>query len=469
MNVQASRTDSEAERPVGGPGFGLVLFLCAQFMVMLDASIVTVAIPSIQHDLGFSSTGVQMVITAYNTAFGGALILCGRIGDLLGRRRVFVIGMIAFAATSLLCGLSESALMLVGGRVLQGFSAALIAPNALALLTSSTPEGPARAKAMSKFGMATVLGFISGLVFSGLLVRAWGWQSVFYVTVPVGLLVALLAPRFIREAPRRPHKIDVVGAVLITLGVALIVAAPAQSVASGFASASFLAPLAAGAALLVAFLWLETRHPEPLVRLALFRSPVIRSANLVSVASGFCSGAAYLLTTMFLQEVRGYSPLEAGLIVAPVGVLNIALGFVLGKWITRLGIRVSITAATLGSGLLIALVGSQVSDTANIWVFAVVLLPMGMAFMATTVTSTLAATTGVADHEQGLAAGVRQTSFQLGIAVGVAVLIPIASGHAASPGDLAEGIRTALLVLAAIVGVAGVVTYFGMGRPTGQR
>jgi EmrB/QacA subfamily drug resistance transporter len=472
MEVQQART-SPAEPPAGtqarGPGFGLVLMLCAQFMVMLDASIVTVAIPSIQDDLGFSPTDVQAVITAYNTAFGGALILCGRIGDLFGRRRVFVIGMVAFAATSLLCGLSQDAVVLVVGRVLQGFSAALIAPTALALITTSTPEGPARAKAMSRFGMATVLGFISGLVFSGLLVEAWGWQGVFFVTVPVGLLVAVLAPRFIVDAPRQPRRIDVVGAVLITLGVALLVAAPGQSVASGFGSTNFLLPLALGVVLLAAFVWHQTRHPEPLVRLGLFRSPVIRSANLVSIASGISSGAAYLLATMFLQEVLGYSPIKAGLIVAPVGILNILFGFVLGRLITRLGLRVSVTAATVGSGLLIGLVGAQVSASANVWLFAIALLPMGMAFMATTVTSTLAATTGVANHEQGLAAGVRQTSFQLGIAVGVATLIPIASASGTTPGELAGGIHTAMLVLAAIVVAAGVLAWIGLRRLTAKR
>ncbi|UVS81451.1 MFS transporter [Actinokineospora sp. UTMC 2448] len=463
MNAHsAARTTGAATSAARGPGFGLVLMLCAQFMVMLDASIVTVAIPEIQHELGFSATTVQSVITAYNTAFGGALILCGRVGDLLGRRRVFVIGMVAFAVTSLLCGLAQDAVTLVIGRVLQGFSAALIAPTALALLTTSVPEGPARAKAMSKFGMATVVGFISGLVFSGLLVEAWGWQGVFYATVPVGVLVAVLAPRFIPDVPRQPHRIDVLGAILITLGVALLVAAPAQSVSSGPTSGAFLWPLAAGVALLGAFLWLESRHPEPLVRLGLFRSPVVRAANLVSVASGISSGSAYLLVTMYLQEVLGYSALQAGLIVAPVGVLNISFGFVLGRLITRLGLRVSVTAATVGSGLLIALVASQVSPETNIWVYAIALLPMGMAFMATTVTSTLAATSNVANHEQGLAAGVRQTSFQLGIAVGVAILIPIASSAGAGPVALADGIRTALFLLAAIVVVVGVVAFAGL-------
>ncbi|MFF3781936.1 MFS transporter [Streptomyces sp. NPDC001933] len=473
-DASAAVTDTTAGKAgTRWAGIGLALMLCAQFMVMLDSSIVTVAIPDIQRELGFSQAGVQGVITAYNVAFGGALILCGRIGDLLGRRRVFVIGMVGFALTSLMCGLAQSAVMLVAGRALQGFSAALIAPTALALLTTSVPEGPQRVKAMSKFGIATVLGFVSGLVLSGTLVREWGWQGVFYATVPVGFLVAVLAPKFIARAPRQPHRIDVVGAILITVGVSLVVAAPAQGVASGWTAAAFLIPLLAGAALLAVFLWYETRHPEPLVRLGLFRSRSLRAANVVSVFSGVSSGSAYLLTTMYLQQVLNYSPLKAGLIVAPVGVLNIAFGFFIGRLINRIGLRGSITAATVLSGLLIALVASQVSAAPSIVLFAVVLLPMGMAFMATTITSTLAATSGVANHEQGLAAGVRQTSFQLGIALGVAVLVPIASSrvHGAGPGhaaELADGIQLTLYLLGALVVAAGLFAFHGF-RPAREK
>jgi EmrB/QacA subfamily drug resistance transporter len=475
---RAGAADAAVDTATRGPGFGLVLMLCAQFMVMLDASIVTVAIPRIQEQLDFSQAGVQAVITAYNTAFGGALILCGRIGDLLGRRRVFAIGMVAFAATSLMCALAQDAVMLVVARALQGFSAALIAPTALSLLTTSVPQGPQRVKAMSKFGIATVLGFISGLICSGLLVRAWGWQAVFYVTVPVGLAVAALAPRFIRPAARQPHKIDVVGALLITVGVASIVAAPAQAVAAGWTSRAFLLPLVVGVALLAAFLWVETRHPEPLVRLGLFRSRSLRAANVVSLFSGISSGSSYLLATMYLQEVLGYPPLQAGLIVAPVGAFNIVLGLVIGRFITRLGLRVSITAATVSCAVLIALVASQVSPTTNVLVFAAALLPMGMAFLATTVTSTLAATWGVANHEQGLAAGVRQTSFQLGIAVGVAVLIPIAAHRANTLGAntsaaqhasaLAGGIQLSLYLLAAVALATAFVAFTGV-RPTEEK
>jgi EmrB/QacA subfamily drug resistance transporter len=480
MNVRSSDRADVADTAVGtlarGPGFGLILMLCAQFMVLLDSSIVTVAIPDIQHHLGFSPADVQLVITAYNTTFGGALILFGRLGDLFGRRRMFIAGMLGFALTSLLCAVSQNAVMLITFRALQGLSAAMIAPTALALLVTSAPEGPARVKAMSKFGIATVLGFISGLVFSGLLVKAWGWQGVFYATVPFGVLVAVFTPRFIRAVGPLPRKVDVVGAVLITVSVALIVTAPAQGATAGWSSGRFVTPLVTGVALLAAFLWYETRLQEPLIRLGLFRSPVLRSANVASLMSGIMTGSTYLLVTTYLQDALGFSPLKAGLIVAPVGALNVAYGFVIGRLITRLGLRLSVTIATAGAGLLIGLTASQVAVGENLLVFAIVLLPMGMAFMSTTVTSALAATTGVANHEQGLAAGIRQTSFQFGIAVGVAALLPLATslarsraasvGHAAA---LADGIQIALFALSAAAVVIGVAIYFGMRQASKPR
>ncbi|GAA0320488.1 MFS transporter [Actinoallomurus spadix] len=464
MHQRPSRTRWEA--------VGLVLILSAQFMIMLDASIVTVALPDIQRELGFSASGVQAVVTAYNTAVGGGLILGGRVGDLFGRRRIFAIGMAGFAVSSLLCGLAPNAVLLVVFRVLQGLSAAAIAPTALALLTTSFPEGPARAKAMSRFGIATVLGFIGGLVLSGPLVDSLGWRSVFYVTVPVGAVMAALAPRFIEPAAPRRRRLDVLGAGLITSGVALIVIAPAQGSAGGWTAPQCVLPFVAGTALLAIFLVVERRHPEPLVRLGLFRSSTLRMANLVSLASGMMSGAAYLLVTLYLQEVQGCSPVRAGLIVAPVGVLNLALGTVLSRMITRIGLRLSVTGATMSAGLLLAVIATQMTVTRNLLVFGLVLLPFGMMMLATTVSSTLAATSGVAGHEQGLAGGVRQTSFQLGIALGVAVLLSLAVarttaleaanraiGHAEA---LAAGYRLALYTLAGFVIATGAIAFAGL-------
>ncbi|NKZ03019.1 MFS transporter [Actinomadura latina] len=460
----------------GWGALGLVLVLSAQFVIMLDASIVTVALPDVQRELGFSASGVQAVVTAYNTALGGGLILGGRVGDLFGRRRIFVIGMAGFAASSLLCGLAPNAVMLVAYRVLQGLSAAAIAPTALALLTTSFPEGPARAKAMSKFGIATVLGFIGGLVLSGPLVDALGWQSVFYVTVPVGAVMAALAPRFIAPAAPRRRRLDVLGAGMITSGVALIVVAPAQGSANGWTSPRCVLPLVAGIAVLTLFPVVERRQPEPLVRLGLFRSSTLRMANLVSLASGMMSGAGYLLVTLYLQEVKGCGPVLAGLIVAPVGVLNLALGTVLPRVITRIGLRLSISGATVSAGLLLAVISTQMTAARDLVVFGLLLLPFGAMMLATTVSSTLAATSGVSGHEQGLAGGVRQTSFQLGIALGVAALLSLATTRttaleAANPAvghvqALAAGYQLSLYVLGGLVIATGVIVFASLRDTT---
>ncbi|NUW46632.1 MFS transporter [Nonomuraea rhodomycinica] len=436
---------------------------------MLDASIVTVALPDIQHHLGFSASGVQAVVTAYNVAFGGALILGGRVGDLFGRRRLFVLGMVGFALSSLLCGLSVDAAMLVTCRVLQGLSAAAIAPTALALLADAFPEGAARARAMSRFGIATVLGFVGGLVFSGLLVDSFGWQSVFYVTVPVGALMAVLVPRLVAPSPvaARRGRLDVLGAVLITVGVALVVVAPTRASAQGWTSPQCVVPLAAGLGVLALFVVVEHRHPDPLVRLGLFRSGLLRAANVVTLASGLLSGSAYLLVTLYLQEVMGRTPVQAGLIVAPIGLVNVIWGVFLGRLIPRIGLAASLAGAPVCAGLLVALVASQVAVAQNLVLFGLALFPMGMATLATTVSSTIAATAGVTPREQGLAAGVRQTSFQLGIALGVAVLLSLASSRTsalegkgiAHVQALTAGYRTAMYVLAALVIAAGVVTF----------
>ncbi|WP_259404844.1 MFS transporter [Microbispora sp. H10830] len=456
--------------PGGGPGGrGWVIILSAQFVIMLDASIVTVALPDIQHELGFSASGVQAVVTAYNVAFGGALILGGRLGDIFGRRRFFILGMVGFASSSLLCGLSVDAAMLVACRVLQGFSAAVIAPTALALLADLFPEGAARARAMSRFGIAIVLGFVGGLVLSGLLVDSLGWQSVFYVTVPVGALVAVLIPRLIPPAPSAPGRgrLDVLGAVLITVGVALVVVAPTQGSARGWTSPQCVVSLVAGLCVLVLFLLVERRHPDPLVRLGLFRSGMLRAANVVTLASGLLSGSAYLLVTLYLQEVMGCTPVQVGLIVAPIGLVNVGFGMVLGRLIPRVGLAASLTGATVSAGLLVALVASQVAVAQNLVLFGIVLFPLGMSILATTVGSTLAATAGVTPREQGLAAGVRQTSFQLGIALGVAGLLSLASSRTsvmegegiAHRQALAAGYQTALYVLAVLVLMAAIVTF----------
>lgn len=461
----------------GGFDFGLILILAAQFMIVLDGSIVTVALPSIQRSLGFSAVGSESVITAYNTAFAGALILLGRLADLVGKRRVFIIGMAMFAVSSLLCGVASGPVMLVSARVLQGLSAAAIAPSALALLSARFAEGPTRNRAMSMFGIATVLGFVGGLVLSGLLVAAAGWRAVFWVTVPVGLIAAVLTPRWIAQVPRQRHRIDIPGAVLITAAMAALVAAPAVGASAGWASAPFLALLAGGAVLLLAFSVNEIRHPAPLIPPGFLRNRIVRTANVVSLAAGAMPGAGYVLLTMYMQQVLHFSPLQAGLVVVPTGVLNLITGLYAGKLVTRFGLRRTMTAATAAGGGMIAAVASQVAPGQSGIVLAAVILPMGVVFLYTTVSTTIGTTTGVRKDQQGLAGGLRQTTFQLGTALGVSILVSLAAAwtrhlqSSAVPGGtqaaLAGGYRLGLTVLAVAVVTVAVFAWVGL-RPSSR-
>jgi len=443
----------------------LALMVAAQFMTILDSSIVNVALPTIQHELGFSRIGVQAVVTAYNTAFGGALILGGRIADLLGRRRVFVAGMAAFAATSLVCGLAGNAASLVAARALQGLAAAVVAPAALSLLTTTFPEGPRRNRALSVFGVATVLGFVGGLLLGGALVGWLGWRSVFLVNVPVGAAVAALAPRLLAAAPPRRVPLDVSGAALVTAAMALIVLAPTRGAALGWTSPQCWLPLLGALGLLAAFVRVERRSPAPLVRLEVLRGAPLRVGNAVTFTLGAANGAVHLLFSMYLQQVLGYTPLQAGLAAAPMGVASLVAGLLAGRLAGRVGLRATIATATAAAALCIWLLASATAVDQRYPVLLPIIVPLSVAFIVTSVSATIAATTGVADAEQGLAGGLRQTSFQLGIAIGVALLLSIAAGGAGAatrPAALVAGFQLALRVLAALMAATSAAALVGL-------
>ncbi|MFI5908110.1 MFS transporter [Dactylosporangium sp. NPDC051541] len=439
----------------------LLLIVCAQFLIILDSSIVTVALPDIQRSLHFGPVGVQGVVTAYNVAFAGVLILGGRVGDRAGRRRAFQLGLAAFAVTSLLCGLAVTPAMLIAARALQGLAAAVIAPTGLALLATAFPEGPARNRAMSTFGVATVLGFVGGLVLSGPLTAWLGWPSVFYAAVPIGSVAAVLVPRYITPVPGRRGRVDVLGAVLVTAAVAVVVVAPGQGATHGWTSARFLLTLAAGLLLLAAFALAENRAAEPLVRLDFFRARTVRAANAVTLVGGAMNGAGYLLLTLYLQGVLHYTPTQAGLAVAPTGVANVLLGRFAGRLVTRFGVRATMTAATGLGALSIAALALALRPHRSYWLLAAPIVLMGMCLLMTTVSATIGAVAGVRDTDQGLAGGVRQTSLQLGIALGVAVFASIATGRS---------FPVALFALAAFALTGAVIAWTGFrparpGRP----
>jgi MFS family permease len=393
---------------------------------------------------------------------------------------MFAVGLVGFGVTSLACALAASPAFLIVARVLQGLSAAVLAPAALALVVTTFAEGQERNRALGVFGIATSLGFVAGQVLGGLLTATVGWRAVFFINVPIAAVVLALTYRALRaDPPPSSRQVpDILGAVLITAGMALAVWAPARGARSGWGSPQFLVPLAAGIVLLLAFGLAETRRRAPLIRLGMLRSTWVAGANLVTAATGILNGAAMLLCTLFLQQAHGYTPLLAGLAFIPTGLAGLIAGAkVAGRLVTRFGVR-----AVLGGGSVISaiMVGglSLLPGNGSYWPLLPWLIGIGASFTTCAVATTVATSAGVARSEQGMAAGVRQTSFQLGVALGVAVLLSIAASHTSAilahdpyqavSAALTSGFRLSLRILAVVSLVAAALAYTMITRPAAR-
>jgi EmrB/QacA subfamily drug resistance transporter len=450
----------ERQRAADAHGrFGLVLILVAAFMVVLDFSIVNVALPSIQRELGISAASVQWVITAYAIAFGGLLILGGRASDLYGRRRMFLAGIGVFTAASLAGGLARDPVLLIAARVVQGGGAAMVAPAALSLITTGFPEGPRRTRALGLYGATASVGFVAGQVLGGVLVEFFSWRSVFLVNVPVGLAALLLAARILRESrlPRAGRHLDTTGAVLITFAVAALVFAVSQAGIAGVGSASVLIPLALSALAAAAFMAAEQRRADPLVQPALLRVRGLRSASTLMLLLGVWNGGEMLVLSLYLQQVLHFSPLAAGLAIAPQGIVGLATGLLGGQLAGHLGIhRVLVVTGIAATAGFLVLTQLPVGGGYDPLLAAVMLVGFGTAGIA--FASMVTASAGVADRDQGLVGGVINTSRQLGAAVGAALLPAVAdavdrTGHS----SMAAGDRAAMLTGAVTAGLATVV------------
>ncbi|MBA2424910.1 MAG: MFS transporter [Actinobacteria bacterium] len=406
------------------PWLVLVLVCMAQFMVILDATIVNVALPSIQADLDMSDADLQWIVNAYTLVFGGFLLLGGRAGDLVGRKRIFLVGVVVFTVASLLNGLAPNSEVLIICRGLQGLGAALVAPAALSIITTTFAEGPERAKAMSVWAAIAVGGGAVGLLLGGILVEAFSWPWIFFVNIPVGIAVFVAALRFVPESKdERAHKaFDLAGAVTVTAGLIILVYAIVKAQEKGWTSANTLVVGGIALALLVAFVLIERRSVEPLVRLSIFRVRTVRAANVAMffVAAGLF--AMFFFNTLYLQRVLGYSALEAGLAFLPF-TAGIIIGAGLSQGlVAKVGARelplIGMTMAVAGMLLFIRLQpdGSYVTDLLP----GIMLASIGMGL--TFVPITLIATSGIPDSDAGLASGLFNTSQQIGGAVGLAIL-----------------------------------------------
>jgi EmrB/QacA subfamily drug resistance transporter len=408
-------------------------------MVILDATIVNVALPSIQDDLQFSAADLQWVINSYTLVFGGFLLLGGRAADLVGRRRLFIAGVLVFSAASLLDGLSTSSGMLVAARGLQGLGGALVSPAALAIITTTFAEGPERTKALGVWGAIAAGGGAFGLLLGGILTNSLSWEWIFFVNVPVGIAAAALAWRFIPEslAAQRPSSFDFAGAVSVTAGLIVLVYAIVQAEEYGWGSARTLGLAAIAVLLLAAFVGIERRSSAPLVRLGIFKVRSLLGANLVLLVVAGGLFANFFFSSIYVQRILGYDPLEAGLAFLPV-----TAGIVAGSALSQVLVKkIGVRETTMG-GMALAAVGLFLLSQAEVGgTYLGTLLPglmlMSVGMGLTFVPVTLIATTNVSDEDAGLASGLFNTSQQIGGALGLAVLATLAADKTASVlGDL---------------------------------
>jgi EmrB/QacA subfamily drug resistance transporter len=418
------------------PWVVLVLICLAQFMVVLDATIVNVALPSIQQDLGLSEGNLQWIVNAYTLVFGGFLLLGGRAGDLLGRKRIFLIGLVIFTGASLLDGLASSEGMLIGARALQGLGAALISPAALSIISTTFAEGAERAKALGVWAAIAIGGSAVGLILGGVLTQYFSWPWIFFVNVPIGIGAFLLSLRLIPESrDEHAHRsYDVAGAVTVTGGLMALVYAIVDAQSAGWGSARTIGFFALAAVLLASFVVIELRAKAPLVRLSIFRIRSLLTANVSMFLAASGIFAMFFFNTLYLQRVLGYGPLEAGLAFLPFTAGVMVSAGLASQFAPRVGVRpvaaVGMLLTTAGLLLLTQLPvdGSYVADVLP----AIVLSSLGMG--AVFMPLTLIATTGLEDEDQGLASGLFNTSQQIGGALGLAILSTLATSKMSSAG-----------------------------------
>jgi EmrB/QacA subfamily drug resistance transporter len=450
----------------------LVLLAAAQFIVVLDASIVNVALPSIGEALDFSQENLAWVVNAYVLTFGGFLLLGGRLADLLGRRRVFIAGLLVVAGASLAAGFASNEAQLIAARAAQGLGAAIVSPAALSIVTTTFRDGSERNKALGVWGAVAGAGGAAGVLLGGILTDGLGWEWVLWVNVPVGIGAALLAPSLLAESRSESatRHFDTAGAVSVTAGLSVLVYALVDASEAGWGSTQTVGLLAVAVALIGAFIAIELRSAAPLVPFRIFRLRTLTGANVVGILVGASLFSMFFFITLYMQQVLGFSAIEAGLAYLPLSLTIIASAGVASQLVTRVGYKPVLATGMvlIAAGLVwfsqVSVGGSFVSDI----LFPSLLAAAGLGFAF--VTTTIAAMSGVEEREAGLASGLINTSQQIGGALGLAVLATLANSRtddlvASSGGDpaalsnaLTEGFQAAFLGGAAIATVGLVLT-----------
>ncbi len=445
--------------------YGLALLLLVQFMVVLDIAIVNVALPSIQVDLGFSQENLQWVISAYALFFGGFLLLGGRAADLLGRRRLFLTGIVLFTTASLMSGLAWSEASLIGARAFQGLGAAIITPAALSILMTTFAEGKERNAALGAWGGVGAFGAVAGVLLGGILTDLLSWEWIFFVNVPVGIAGLALAPFLINESrDATAESYDFPGAVLVTGGLVTLVYAITQANHYGWGSLTTIGLFVASAVILGGFLVREARAKDPLMPFSIFRLRTLVGANIAGFILGTALFGMFLMLTLYMQQVLGYSAMKTGVAYLAVAGSAIVTSGIAAQLVNRVGVKpVLITGMTALTGGLLWF--TQVSVGGSYWTdllpgFLLVAVGLGFSF----VPISIAALAGVQPSEAGLASGLLNTSQQIGGALGIAALSAIATSTTES--DVSAGTAQAFaltngfqdaFIAGAIIGFVGIL------------
>jgi EmrB/QacA subfamily drug resistance transporter len=452
--------------------FALALIITAQFMVVLDIAIVNVALPSIRTDLHFSQENLQWVITAYSILFGGVLLLGGRLADMLGRRRIFVLGLTLFTVSSLLDGLSWSEGSLITFRALQGLGAALLSPAALSILMTTFAEGRERNVALGVWGAASGSGSAAGVLLGGALTSSFGWSWIFYINVPVGAIVIALTPFLLRESrvEIQRRQFDFVGAVSITCGLVLLVYGMTRAAQHGWGTGETVGLLVGAAVLIVAFFVIESRSHAPLLPLKIFRLRTLAASNVAGLLMGAALFAQFLLLTLYMQEVLHYSALRTGVAYIGLTVTTIAFSAVSQGLVTKVGVRpIMPLGLALSTVALLMFARMPVHGHYFTDMFPAFLIS-GVGLALAFVPMSIGALTGVQPAEAGIASGLISTSQQIGGAIGVGIAVTIATSvtsryvtthagsNAFSGAALTHGFQIAFYVLAGLAAAGALIS-----------
>jgi EmrB/QacA subfamily drug resistance transporter len=451
----------------------LVLLCVAQFVVVLDASIVNVALPTIGEALDFSEGNLPWVVNAYVLTFGGFLLLGGRMADLLGRRRVFMAGLVLFALASLAGGLAATSGQLIVARAIQGLGAAILSPAALSIVATTFRDGAERNKALGIWGAVAGSGGAAGVLLGGVLTETLGWEWVLWVNVPIGIIAAAIAPSLIAEsrAEGETRHFDVAGATTITVGLSALVFALVDANQVGWGSTQTILTLVGAAILLIAFVFIEQRSKAPLVPFSIFRIRTITGANVVGILVGASLFSMFFFISLYMQQVLGYSPIKAGLSYLPLAISIILSAGIASQLVTKVGFKPILAGgmALIAAGLLwfsqISVHGTFLADILGPSLLAAV--GLGFAFVPVTI----AAVSGIEDREQGLASGLINTSQQVGGALGLAILAAVSTsvtGSSRDPSVLTEGFQEAFLVGAGFA-IAGLIATLLLIRSSDSR